>query len=107
MGEAYVTTFYERLTAFRSYLIVLSGETSGADPAIDAALTSFIEFTENLQEQADRITENEADPISVLAPLLTHLRTIETLADQLFSRGHVLALPRSLRTATAKENYTT
>jgi deoxycytidine triphosphate deaminase len=103
VGEAYVTTFYERLAAFRSYLVALSGETSGADPAIDAALSSFIEFADYMREQADKVTADEIDLISVLAPLLTHLRVIEQLADQLFSRGHVLALPRSLRTATTQE----
>lgn len=102
VGETYVTTFYERLAAFRSYLVALSGETSGADTAIDAALTSFIDFTDLLRAQADRVIEDETKPISVLAPLLAHLRKIEILADQLFSRGHALALPRSLRTAGGK-----
>ena len=103
MGEAYVTIFYERLTVFRTYLVTLAGETSGADDAIDAALESFIEFTDLLMLQADKLTEGEDKPISVLAPLMTHLRNVEHLADQLFSRGHVLALPRSLRTATTQE----
>lgn len=103
IGAAYLTTFHERLAAFRSYLMALSGETSDAHSAINKAIEFFIEFTMKLAEQAEELIIDETDIFSVLSPLMTHLRKVERIADQLFSRGHALAVPRALRAATVQE----
>lgn len=103
IGAAYLTTFHERVAAFRSYLMALSGETSDAHSAINKAIESFVEFTIKLAEQAEELVIDETDIFSVLGPLMTHLRRVERIADQLFSRGHALAVPRALRAATVRE----
>jgi deoxycytidine triphosphate deaminase len=103
IGAAYLTTFHERLAAFRNYLMALSGETSDAHSAINKAIEFFIEFTIRLADQAEELVVDETDIFSVLSPLMTHLRKVERIADQLFSRGHALAVPRALRAATVRE----
>lgn len=103
IGAAYETTFHERIAAFRSYLMALSGETSDAHSAINKAIESFVEFTIKLAEQAEQQTIDETDVFSVLRPLMAKLRMVERIADELFSRGHAPAVPRALRAATVRE----
>ncbi len=102
-GKSYLTTLYQRSASFRAYLRELAGENSGTDTSLRAAIELFIEYTDKLDQQASAVIVDETDKISVLRPLLGHLRKIERIADQVFSRGHALALPRSLRAATRRE----
>lgn len=101
--EAFLTTLHQRIEAFRSYLTALSGESTGADPVLRSAIDSFIEYTEKLEDQSRQLIVGELDLISTLQPYLIHLRKVEKVADQLFSRGHAVAVPRSLRSAATRE----
>ncbi|MEI8406735.1 MULTISPECIES: dCTP deaminase [unclassified Kribbella] len=101
--EAYLTTLHQRIEAFRSYLTALSGEISGADPVLRSAIDSFIEYTEKLEDQSNQLIIGDVDLFSALQPYLIHLRNVEKVADQLFSRGHAVAVPRSLRSAATRE----
>lgn len=102
-SEAYLTTVHERISAFQAYLDSLVAENSGSDAAVTESLHVFLQFCGSLRRQVDQVAEDEDDFIAVLGPLLTHLRKVEVIADQMFSRGHVLAVPRALRIATTKE----
>lgn len=101
--EAFATTLHERTAALRTYIEELAGENSGSDAAVGEAFYAFYQYTKKLDEQAEKASLGDDDAVGVLAPLLAHLRKVELIADQLFSRGHALAVPKALRVMTTKE----
>jgi deoxycytidine triphosphate deaminase len=101
--EAFATTLHERAAALRTYIEEIAAENSGSDATVGQAFDAFYLYTQKLDEQAEKASFSDEDPIGVLGPLLAHLRKVELIADQLFSRGHVLAVPKALRLMTMNE----
>lgn len=91
------------MNALRSYLRHLAAENTSSDSAIRSALGALLQALELIGQQASLVTAGDPEPQDVLAPLLVHLRRIEVITDELFSRGHALAVPRPLRTMTRRE----
>lgn len=102
-NRAYIATLHERSAALRNYITELAAENSGSDLIVGEAFQAFITCTNLIDSQAEANAKDETDAPAVLAPLLAHLRRVETIADRLFSRGHALAVPKALRVMTKKE----